>query len=452
MRQFIAILKDSIREARNGWILQITVLVTIVALLIILSVSFKQMTVKEQLEGGFDFFNSMIKGNPELGTTSMTIENFKESKPETPWDSDHEFDFIFKSNTEEEFKKAKKRIELPGNLYRAQQMMKGGLKELKNVVVTQTVKDPDKHVYHVAAKGTNAPDQMSWGHAPRFLAFKEFKILTTSLRSFVYFIESYVIGGFGAWVILIIAVLITSFFIPNMLHKGTVDLFISKPINRPTLLIYKYLGGLFFIFLITSILIGTVWLVYAIRYGFWSPYLLLSIPILTFYFGILYAISTLIGTVTRSAIVSILVTLFLWFCFFLIGKVNFAIEQRIYDEEHPEKFAERQKEFRPIPDPDDEDNKNNKIEFKLDPESPLWGFIPKSFFKPIQALHYITPRTYELDLLLDREIARGVLSEYEFNKKYERPMKSWFEVLAVSFTFIVVMVGLACVVFSRRDG
>ena len=36
----------------------------------------------------------------------------------------------------------------------------------------------------------------------------------------------------GAWVALLTGVIITSFFVPNMLRKGTVDLLLVKPIQR----------------------------------------------------------------------------------------------------------------------------------------------------------------------------------------------------------------------------
>ena len=62
-------------------------------------------------------------------------------------------------------------------------------------------------------------------------------------------IEDQIINGLGGAVALLISIIITAFFIPNMLRKGSVDLLISKPIGRSQLLIYKYIGGLTFIFL-----------------------------------------------------------------------------------------------------------------------------------------------------------------------------------------------------------
>ena len=49
-----------------------------------------------------------------------------------------------------------------------------------------------------------------------------------------------------------------------------------------------------------------VWLVLALRSGVWDFSFLIVIPVLTFTFAILYAVSTLAAVLTRSPIVSIL--------------------------------------------------------------------------------------------------------------------------------------------------
>ena len=79
-------------------------------------------------------------------------------------------------------------------------------------------------------------------------------------------------------VALLIAVILTAFYVPNMLRKGSIDLLISKPIGRTPLLIYKYIGGLTFIFLVSAFTVGGVWLVLALRTGYWDPTFLILIP------------------------------------------------------------------------------------------------------------------------------------------------------------------------------
>ena len=74
----------------------------------------------------------------------------------------------------------------------------------------------------------------------------------------LYALETILVNQLGAWVAILVSVVITAFFIPNMLRKGTVDFLLVKPIRRPTLLLYKYVGGLTFIFLNTALAVGGV--------------------------------------------------------------------------------------------------------------------------------------------------------------------------------------------------
>ncbi|MFQ3592333.1 MAG: hypothetical protein SNJ82_03970, partial [Gemmataceae bacterium] len=87
----------------------------------------------------------------------------------------------------------------------------------------------------------------------------------------VYLIQTILLNQVGAWVILLISVILTAFFIPNMIRKGTVDLLIVKPVPRFILLLYKYVGGLLFILINTTVAVGGVWLAFALRSGIWAP-------------------------------------------------------------------------------------------------------------------------------------------------------------------------------------
>src|SRR5262249_59994152 len=117
----------------------------------------------------------------------------------------------------------------------------------------------------------------------------------------LWFIEDMVIWGSGAWLGLLASVAVTAFFIPNMLQKGTLEPLLVKPIRRWQLLVYKYLGGLTFIFVTTTVVVLGVWLALGLRSGLWAPGFLLIIFVLTFYFAVLYAVSTLFGVLTRNA-------------------------------------------------------------------------------------------------------------------------------------------------------
>src|SRR5262249_19678661 len=129
----------------------------------------------------------------------------------------------------------------------------------------------------------------------------------------------HLVNGFGAWIGILLGVIITAFFIPNMLRKGTVDLLVVKPVRRTTLMVYKFTGGLTFIFLNSVIAVVGIWVALGLRSGIWAPGFLLSILVLSFFCGILYAVSALFVVLTRRAIVSILMACFVWFVLFVVG-------------------------------------------------------------------------------------------------------------------------------------
>ncbi len=57
--------------------------------------------------------------------------------------------------------------------------------------------------------------------------------------------------------------------------------------------------------MLTAVAVGGVWVVVGLRTGVWSPGLLYSVGGITFYFAILYSVSTLFGVLTRSTLVAI---------------------------------------------------------------------------------------------------------------------------------------------------
>lgn len=105
----------------------------------------------------------------------------------------------------------------------------------------------------------------------------------------------------------------TSSFIPSMLEKGTIDLLISKPVSRFTILLSKFLGAVLFMFISMVFLLGSIWLILSIKSGYWNFNFLLSIPFITLAFAVMYSIVVIVGLTTQSTIISILVNFFMLF-------------------------------------------------------------------------------------------------------------------------------------------
>ena len=227
------------------------------------------------------------------------------------------------------------------------------------------------------------------------------------------------VNGFGSWIGILVAVVLTSFFVPNMLGKGTVDMLVVKPIHRFVLLLYKYIGGLWFVFLNTAFAVGGVWLMIGLRTGIWAPGFLVSIPGITFYFAILYAVSVLTAVLTRSPIVCILVTVLVWAMLWGDG-IGYSILTAFRKE--PEVKAQA----------DD---------------------IPPWVYTTADAVHFVLPRTKDLDVLLTKTIGGELLTEAEYKSNgYDKlPDINWAESLIVSGVFIAVLLGLACWRFSVKD-
>lgn len=117
-----------------------------------------------------------------------------------------------------------------------------------------------------------------------------------------------------SWSLIIFFSLIsTASFIPSMLEKGTIDLLISKPLSRATILISKYIGAVLFVFLSMVFLMGSIWLILSLKSGYWDATFLYSIFSLTFAFAVMYSIVVLVGLLTQSTVVAILVNFFLIF-------------------------------------------------------------------------------------------------------------------------------------------
>lgn len=127
--------------------------------------------------------------------------------------------------------------------------------------------------------------------------------------------------------ILFFSLVSASSFIPSMVEKGTIDLLISRPVSRFSILISKFLGAILFVATSMVFLIGSIWLILSLKSGYWNFYFLFSIVTLTIAFAIMYSITVYIGLSTQSSIIAILVNFFL---IFVLCPILSAREQLIF--------------------------------------------------------------------------------------------------------------------------
>jgi ABC-type transport system involved in multi-copper enzyme maturation permease subunit len=117
-----------------------------------------------------------------------------------------------------------------------------------------------------------------------------------------------IVGTFGV----LAAILVTAPIIPQTFEPGAVDLLMSKPVSRSLVFLTKVLGGCAFIALTAAYLIAGLWLIAGLRFDIWSNRLFLCVPVVVFLFAIYYSVSALAGVIWRNAIVSVVVTIIFW--------------------------------------------------------------------------------------------------------------------------------------------
>lgn len=248
----------------------------------------------------------------------------------------------------------------------------------------------------------------------------------------LFLIEQVLVGWIGASIAMLVSVVITAFFIPNMLRKGTVDLLLVKPIHRSTLLLYKYLGGLLFMMLNTAVAVVGVWLALGLRSGIWALSIFWMIPILTFSFALLYAISTFFGVLTRSAIVAILMTCLAWGILWGVSSIHFVLQTQKKNEQRRLERQQKKQEPRDTP--------------EAQPSSEHW------FPRLISAVHYVLPRRGDLDTLTTQLLVRDLLTDNQIKaEQLDTTKVSWGESVGITCAWLALFLGVSCWWFSTKD-
>jgi ABC-type transport system involved in multi-copper enzyme maturation permease subunit len=98
----------------------------------------------------------------------------------------------------------------------------------------------------------------------------------------------------------------TAGVLPDALDKGTVDLYLSKPIARWELVLGKFLGAVTAIGANILYFIGVLWVIVGLKVGVWDFGFLISIPAMTFVFACLFAVVAFFGVLSRNMGIAII--------------------------------------------------------------------------------------------------------------------------------------------------
>ena len=147
-------------------------------------------------------------------------------------------------------------------------------------------------------------------------------------------IDKIVLGfesGFSGFLFLVgtfLALFATAHLVPRLQEKGTIDLYLSRPVGRVPLLLSRYAGGLLLAAANLVYLIGTMWLLIVWKTRVLHPRFLLSGAVILFTIAVLMAFAFLIGVVTSSTGVSLMTTYAIFFFSAILvahGKISAAV-------------------------------------------------------------------------------------------------------------------------------
>jgi hypothetical protein len=112
---------------------------------------------------------------------------------------------------------------------------------------------------------------------------------------------------------------------PDLLTGGSIDLYLAKPVSRLRLFLTKYLLGLTFAALQVTVFTLACFLVMGIRGGSWEWRTFIAIPLVTLFFSYLFCMCVFVGILTRSSIASLLLTVLFWGLLFGLNTTDGAL-------------------------------------------------------------------------------------------------------------------------------
>lgn len=122
-------------------------------------------------------------------------------------------------------------------------------------------------------------------------------------------------------------ILVTASVVPRTFEQGEIALLLSKPVNRSLLFVIKVFGGCVFTLFYATVLVAGIWILLGTRMGMWRPELLWCIPVYVFLFIIYYSVSAVAGAIWRNAIVAVVLVIMFWLGLTVIG----AAKEGLYD-------------------------------------------------------------------------------------------------------------------------
>jgi ABC-2 type transport system permease protein len=123
-----------------------------------------------------------------------------------------------------------------------------------------------------------------------------------------------------------LAVFASSGLTPSVLEAGRISLLLSKPMSRPVLLLGRYLGNFLVVTTNHIYLIVSIWIIIGIKTQIWEPRFLLAVPVSLFMFAVLLCVVTLIGVISESAALSVMVPVAIMLISAILAQKDFVVK------------------------------------------------------------------------------------------------------------------------------
>ncbi len=194
-------------------------------------------------------------------------------------------------------------------------------------------------------------------------------------------LQSLFIGFFAGTLGLLFCIAATAFFLPRTLEKGAAENVFAKPVSRRTVLLTRYFAGLLFVSLLALMLVFGIHAGLLLMSGYSDPGFLWSAVTLVYLFGILHAISVIVGVFTRSSVTALLTTM-MFFAFNGCIQKGWAVYQTQQAVETAKKtvLQEAASESQPA-----------------DPEDSEKDYSP--LLQALSVAHYVLPKTTDAEVI-----------------------------------------------------
>jgi ABC-type transport system involved in multi-copper enzyme maturation permease subunit len=427
--KYLAILKDSLVETLDRKSLYVMFALAAFFILLCASVSFTEMDARASIASYARDFEQL-----RMDSSGISVREFdtKFEIGEVKAHSDGEYEFPLTVTKLDEFTRLvrtwdanrqtriKKDQAVPNEREPiddelAARYLRARFRELAmdSVEAESSSRGADTWTFSLLVKPYNANTLMGAHRAHVLFGAFSFHLKPPFSKAlFLFLVQAFLsewVAGLGG---IAVAIIFTAGFVPNMMQKGTLDVLLARPVRRTSLLLLKYVGGLTYGLMTAAVFIGGSWLVLSARSGIWNFGYLATAGTLVFFFAVIYSVGVFFATWTRSTIAAIVMPLVLWAISSAVNAGRNVLQ--MFAREHD---------------------------------------IPRWIMACVDAIYYVLPKPSDINEINNWLMARGSFGEALTSLESTVPMVEvgWTRVVVSSVVTIVVMLGLACAIFSRRD-